>query len=564
MEDVSNTSSTRAAPDYMPSSPDSEKINFLRSSLRKRDFLCTAELTLGRDHNAGEAETFVQQAAQNGIRVISLTDLPGGNPALPPEAFVSYVLEHGLTPIAHLTGKDGNRSFLESRLHALARLGVENILALTGDAQKSGIGGKAKPVYDLDSVLLLWLIRSLHDGLEYNVGNRTTHTTAFSFYPGAVVNPFKVREPDLRMQLFKLQLKVAVGAEFIITQLGYNLRKLYELKQYMDREGLGHVPVLANIYVPTAKVARMMQAGEVAGCVVTDELIRRLEKENKPQRLERAALMVAAVQGLGFAGAHIGGFGLTCRDFLTIRERAAEIGGDWRNRIDELIFPHAGEFYLLPPNGDGLSHSKGQYQVTRIKPRASFSQRMSEIVHRYFIRDDALGARFFKARMPAAPQQNGDASWRHGFWYNLLAPSSLYRKATLGCVGCGDCLQDHLNYAGCSMRWCYKELRNGPCGGSRVDGTCEAHPDLPCIWNLVYLGTLAVGDDPRKFAKVLVPPRDWCLDKTNALANRFVGLDNLRKRTQVAVSCPTASETPKSDNESIQNSEDTLPYADHR
>jgi hypothetical protein len=63
-----------------------------------------------------------------------------------------------------------------------------------------------------------------------------------------------------------------------------------------------------------------------------------------------------------------------------------------------------------------------------------------------------------------------------------------------------------------------------------VNGTCEAHPDLPCIWNLVYRGTLAMGEDPGKFAHVLVPPRDWCLDRTNALANRFAGLDNLSKR----------------------------------
>ncbi len=523
------------APDGALASSDleSRRDNLLRTSLKKGEFICTAELVLGRDHNAIDAEIFVREAAQNGISVISLTDLPGGNPALPPEAFVTYVLEHGLTPIAHLTGKDGNRSFLEGRLHALARLGVENILALTGDAQKSGLGGKSKPVYDLDSVLILWLIRSLREGLEYSIGSRSAHTTPFSFYPGAVVNPFKVREPDLMMQLYKLQLKVSVGAEYIITQLGYNLRKLYELKQYMQREGMGHIPVLANIYVPTAKVAQMMQAGEVAGCVIANDFLKRLEGEKKPQRLERAALMVAAVQDLGFAGAHIGGFGLTCKDFLTIRDRAAAIGKDWRSHIDDLVFPLPGEFYLLPQNADGLSKDSGEYQLTRVRPHVSFSQRVSEMVHRHFIKDGSLGARFFKKHVGTKPTQNENGSWRHGFWYKLLEPSSLYRKATLGCVSCGDCLQDHLNYAGCSMRWCYKELRNGPCGGARVDGTCEAHADLPCIWNLVYLGTLAVGDDPRKFGHVLVPPRDWCLDKTNALANRFVGLDNLCKRTEL-------------------------------
>jgi hypothetical protein len=80
------------------------------------------------------------------------------------------------------------------------------------------------------------------------------------------------------------------------------------------------------------------------------------------------------------------------------------------------------------------------------------------------------------------------------------------------------------------MRWCYKELRNGPCGGSRVDGTCEARAQLPCVWNQIYLGALAMGDNPEKFAHVLVPPRDWSLDRTNALANRFAGLDNLHSR----------------------------------
>ena len=393
-------------------------------------------------------------------------------------------------------------------------------------------------MYDLDSVLILWLIRALRGGLEFQQGLKIAHTTPFNFFPGAVVNPFKVREPDLLMQFYKLQLKVAAGAQYVITQLGFNLRKLHELKQFMAREGIGHIPMLANVYVPTAKIAQMMQAGEVAGCVITDEFIRRLEREKKPERLERAALMVAAVKDLGLAGAHIGGFGLNYRDFVFITERAAAIGKDWRGRMDELIFSRQNEFYLLPPNGDGLSDGRADYQVTRVRPRATFTQRLSEMVSRHFIKDGSFGARFFGTRLSAHGQPTRNNSWRHGLWYKLLEPSSLYRKATLGCVSCGDCLQDHLNYAGCSMRWCYKELRNGPCGGSREEGTCEARPDLPCIWNLAYLGTLAMGDDPQKFAHVLVPPRDWCLDRTNALANRFAGLDNACKRINLQSPLP--------------------------
>ncbi len=517
------------------------KENLLRAALEKGQFLCTAELVLGRDHNMVEAEAFVKEASQqeDGLKVISLTDLPGGNPALPPEGFVSYITEHNLTPIAHLTGKDGNRAFLEGRLHALARLGVENVLALTGDAQKEAFNGKSKPVYDLDSVLILSLLQAMRSGIEYNLGARTARSTPFDFFAGAVVNPYKVREPDQMMQFYKLQLKVAVGARFIITQLGFNLRKLYELKQYMTREGMGHVPVLANVYVPTAKIAQMMQSGELAGCVASDALVRRLGTEKKPQRLERGALMVAAVKDLGFAGAHIGGFGLTHADFMTIVARAADIGKDWRARMDELVFAYPDEFYLFPPGREGLSDGTGHYQVTLNKRHPSFSQRLSRLVHRYLIAEDSTGERFFAARLRPKVQASSGDSWRHGLWYRLLGPSTLYREATVGCVSCGDCVQDHLSYAGCTMRWCYKELRNGPCGGSRVDGTCEARPEQPCIWNQIYLSTLALGDDPKKFARTLIPPRDWSLDRTNALANRMAGLDNLYKQRELAVARET-------------------------
>jgi methylenetetrahydrofolate reductase (NADPH) len=502
--------------------------NFFRSALARGESFATAELVLGRDHAIAEAETFVRDASADpsGARIVSVTDLPGGNPALPPEAFAAEIRQRGLTPIAHLTGKDGNRSLLEGRLHALARTEVESVLALTGDAQKEGFAGKAKPVHDLDSVLLLRLIEAMRAGLGYTLGSRTIRTTPFDFFAGAVVSPFKVREPDLMMQLYKMELKIAAGAQFLITQLGFNIRKLYELRQYMLREGLDPIPVLANVYVPTATIARMMQAGELAGCVVSDEFIRRLEKEKKPQRLERAALMVAAARDLGFAGAHIGGFGLTHRDFRGILDRAGEIGAGWRAKMDELVFEYPGEFHLLPLGADGLSDPAGGYQAGRIRPRVSWKQRFSRAAHGLLIAPDSLGARFF------APRLN---SGRRGFWSALLAPSGLYRKATLGCMSCGDCIQDCLSYAGCSMRWCYKELRNGPCGGSRTDGTCEARPDQPCIWNQVYEATLAAGEGPRRFADVIVPPRDWNLDRTNALVNRLAGIDNLGKRQETHV-----------------------------
>jgi hypothetical protein len=67
------------------------------------------------------------------------------------------------------------------------------------------------------------------------------------------------------------------------------------------------------------------------------------------------------------------------------------------------------------------------------------------------------------------------------------------------------------------------------------------------VWNLIYQGTLAMGDDPEKFARVLIPPRDWRLDRTNALANRFAGVDNFLKRrhfSTVSQGATTGAQAP--------------------
>lgn len=507
--------------------------NVLRTALDTRRFVYSVEVTLGRDYAVPELERFLEDAASddNGVRVVSVTDLPGGHPALPPEFAVKTILEHGLTPVAHLTGKDGNRNFIEGRLYGLASLGVENVLALTGDAPQEGFEGRAKPVYDLDSVAILQLIKTLRAGLADAGG--TPEAGAFDFFPGAVVNPYKVREPDQMMQYYKLELKIASGARFIVTQLGYNLRKLYELKQYMTREGLEDVAVIPSVYVPTAKIAQMMRQGDIPGCVVSDRLLTRLEGEKKPQRLERAALMAAAVKSLGFAGAHIGGFGLKYRDVARIIERAAEIGEGWRDRLDELVLEYPDEFYLLPKGPDGLSDDRGAYQIGQIDRHLPWVQKMCLLANRLLIASDSAGARFLRARLGVDEAPPEGEAWRRGFWYALLDRARPFKERYLGCVGCGDCIQDHLTYAGCTMGRCYKELRNGPCGGSRPDGTCEVNPGQPCVWTLAYQYTIAAMQDPKKFARTLIPPRDWTLTRTNSMANRLAGIDNYHLRITV-------------------------------
>jgi methylenetetrahydrofolate reductase (NADPH) len=239
--------------------------------------------------------------------------------------------------------------------------------------------------------------------------------------------------------------------------------------------------------------------------------------------------MVAAARGLGFEGAHIGGFGLTHHDLVAILDRALAIGPSWRCRLDELVFDSPGQFYLFPRRSDGLSEGSGPYQYGIHKPRASWQQRFSALAHRLFISPDSRAAALFARWLsPGAPP------WLAAAARAALKPSVWYRKAFFDCLSCGDCIQDHLSYAGCSLSGCHKGLRNGPCGGSRPDGSCEARPGTPCLWNQVYLASLALDQDPRRFARTLIPPRDWRLDGSNSLVNRFAGCDNFRRRLKLS------------------------------
>ena len=54
------------------------------------------------------------------------------------------------------------------------------------------------------------------------------------------------------------------------------------------------------------------------------------------------------------------------------------------------------------------------------------------------------------------------------------------KKAVFGCRMCGQCIL-HETGMTCPMG-CPKTLRNGPCGGVRMDGRCEVTPDMMCVW----------------------------------------------------------------------------------
>ncbi len=96
---------------------------------------------------------------------------------------------------------------------------------------------------------------------------------------------------------------------------------------------------------------------------------------------------------------------------------------------------------------------------------------------------------------------------------------NIFKKPVFGCQDCGQCVLSHNAYT-CPMR-CPKQIRNGPCGGTRADGHCEVYPDRKCIWWLIYQRSKKIGY-LQKLRKYHIPVNRQ-FEHTSAWMNMFAG-----------------------------------------
>ena len=74
------------------------------------------------------------------------------------------------------------------------------------------------------------------------------------------------------------------------------------------------------------------------------------------------------------------------------------------------------------------------------------------------------------------------------------------------CRTCGDCVLGDTGGV-CPVTRCAKSLFNGPCGGTRAEGTCEVDAQVPCAWYEIH--QRLKGQDRLHLITKVHPPRDW-------------------------------------------------------
>jgi methylenetetrahydrofolate reductase (NADPH) len=271
----------------------------LQEALQSGKFVVTAEAGPLKGTSTTELEE-IAHALRGKVDALNVTDQQSSVMRLGSMATCHLLIDWGIEPVFQMTCRDRNRIALQSDLLSAHVLGITNCLALTGDLPSLGDHRDAKPVYDLDSVQLLWAIKSLNEGHDI-AGNELKGNT--NFFAGAVVNPGADTEAAYEMQIMKMHKKIEAGAKFFQTQAVFDPATF---EKFMKRVEQFKVPVLAGIIpLKSAGMARFMNKN-VAGVFVPEPFIKKMtEAENKVKTsIEIAANLIKELKGI-CQGVHI-------------------------------------------------------------------------------------------------------------------------------------------------------------------------------------------------------------------------------------------------------------------
>ncbi|EKN69411.1 bifunctional homocysteine S-methyltransferase/5,10-methylenetetrahydrofolate reductase protein [Neobacillus bataviensis LMG 21833] len=175
--------------------------------------------------------------------------------------------ELNLRPLIHIACRDRNIIGLQSHLMGLHTLGLNDVLAITGDPARVGDFPGASSVYDVSSFELIQMIKQLNEGLSFS-GKDLGQKTAFSI--AAAFNP-NVRSVEKAVK--RLEKKIHFGADYFISQPVFSEEKLlevYEHTKHLDAPiYIGLMPLISS------KNAEFLH-NEVPGIKISDSIRERM------------------------------------------------------------------------------------------------------------------------------------------------------------------------------------------------------------------------------------------------------------------------------------------------
>jgi len=223
---------------------------------------------------------------ESGIDALTLADNSLATPRISNVAVGTIVKEQiGLRPLIHITCRDRNLIGLQSHLMGLHTLGINQVLAVTGDPSKIGDFPGATSVYDLSSFDLIQLISQFNAGLSYSgkpLGQKTNFSIAAAFNPN-------VRYLDKAVE--RLEKKIRCGAHYFISQPLYcerQMEEVYEATKHLS------VPIYIGVMPLTSARNADFLHHEVPGITLSNEIRTRMAAcANDPIQSAREGIAIA-------------------------------------------------------------------------------------------------------------------------------------------------------------------------------------------------------------------------------------------------------------------------------
>ena len=251
-------------------------------------FAVTCEINPPKGPDAREAVETARLLKQAGSSAVDIADNPMARVRVSSMALAHFVQqETGLPTILHMTCRDRNLLALQSELLGASLLGVEGILALSGDPTAHGDFPAATSVNDVNVVGLVKIIASLNRGLDFSDHPTGTPT---QFAVGVGVN---LTAPDPEKEIAKLRERLDAGAVFAMSQPVFDLEPV---RRFLDRlKGLPVVILPGVLPIASLKQALYL-ANEVPGMTVPRTVMEQFERLGR--REDQMALGVELAQEL--------------------------------------------------------------------------------------------------------------------------------------------------------------------------------------------------------------------------------------------------------------------------
>lgn len=202
--------------------------------------------------------------------------------------------KYGVTVVPHLICGGQSRYDIEDTLIDMDLLGIENVLALRGDAMHGDARFTQHPEGHAHADQLVEQIINMNNGLFIDGEPNTKHNT--SFCVGVAGYPEKhVESPNSLTDMGYLKRKIDAGAEYIATQICYDTDRLLRFRDECEKSGI-HSPILPGLK-PFATKAQLTILPQTFAVDLPQELVAKVTACTDNDEVKKIGVEWAIKQG---------------------------------------------------------------------------------------------------------------------------------------------------------------------------------------------------------------------------------------------------------------------------